>query len=231
MRCIGGLLLKDWYAARRRCWPLLPIAAVFAACTVYADSAWFAAYPLLLGAMLPVTLQAYDDACGFPRFAAALPVSRRALVGARYVTALLAPLPGAALLLLAGLTGAAFGRPLPLGAGAIAALSLLPLLFSALALPLAFRFGTERARLLTVVLLGALCVLVMLPGGHGIALSLPGGAAHLAGEWQRGGERMQITAVPGAYSPRPPAHLPDFTRYIRARSGGYWIRVRPAPRA
>ena len=49
------------------------------------------------------------------------------------------------------------------------ALSLLPLLFSALALPLAFRFGTERARLLTVVLLGALCVLVMLPGGHGIA--------------------------------------------------------------
>ena len=28
-------------------------------------------YPLLLGAMLPVTLQAYDDACGFPRFAAA----------------------------------------------------------------------------------------------------------------------------------------------------------------
>src|SRR5699024_1525037 len=121
MRCIGGLLLKDWYAARRRCWPLLPIAAVFAACTVYADSAWFAAYPLLLGAMLPVTLQAYDDACGFPRFAAALPVSRRALVGARYVTALLAPLPGAALLLLAGLIGAAFGRPLPLGAGAIAA--------------------------------------------------------------------------------------------------------------
>lgn len=177
MRCIGGLLLKDWYVARRRCWPLLPIAAVFAACTVYADSAWFAAYPLLLGAMLPVTLQAYDDACGFPRYAAALPVSRRALVGARYVTALLAPLPGAALLLLAGLIGAALGRPLPLSAGAIAALSLLPLLFSALALPLAFRFGTERARLLTVVLLGALCVLVMLPGGHGIALSLPGGAA------------------------------------------------------
>ena len=69
------------------------------------------------------------------------------------------------------------------------------------------------------------------PGAVFECVTLPGGAAHLAGEWQRGGERMQITAVPGAYSPRPPAHLPDFTRYIRARSGGYWIRVRPAPRA
>ena len=69
------------------------------------------------------------------------------------------------------------------------------------------------------------------PGAVFERVTLPGGAAHLAGEWQRGGERMQITAVPGAYSPRPPAHLPDFTRYIRARSGGYWIRVRPAPRA
>ena len=39
------------------------------------------------------------------------------------------------------------------------------------------------------------------------------------------GERMRITAVPGAYSPHPPAHLTGFTRYIRARSGGYWIRV------
>ena len=69
------------------------------------------------------------------------------------------------------------------------------------------------------------------PGAVFERVTLPGGAAHLAGEWQRSGERMQITAVPGAYSPRPPAHLPDFTRYIRARSGGYWIRVRPAPRA
>lgn len=68
------------------------------------------------------------------------------------------------------------------------------------------------------------------PGAGFYRVSLPGQSAHLEGDWQRGGERVQITAVPGAYSPRPPAHLPDFTRYIRARSGGYWIRVRPAAR-
>lgn len=68
------------------------------------------------------------------------------------------------------------------------------------------------------------------PGAGFYRVSLPGQSAHLEGDWQRGGERVQITAVPGAYSPRPPAHLSDFTRYIRARSGGYWIRIRPAVR-
>ena len=63
------------------------------------------------------------------------------------------------------------------------------------------------------------------PGARFQRVSRPGAAMHLEGDWQRGGERLRITAVPGAYSPHPPAHLRDFTRYIRARSGGYWIRL------
>ena len=49
----------------------------------------------------------------------------------------------------------------------------------------------------------------------------------LTGRWLSGGERLRITAVRGAYSPRPPERLNGFTRYIRARSGGYWVRVAP----
>lgn len=63
------------------------------------------------------------------------------------------------------------------------------------------------------------------PGARFQRVTRPGMQPHLEGDWQRGGERLRITAVPGAYSPHPPAHLMDFTRYIRARSGGYWIRV------
>lgn len=48
----------------------------------------------------------------------------------------------------------------------------------------------------------------------------------LTGKWERGGERMVITAVLGEYAPQPPAHLAGYTRYIRAKSGGYWVRVR-----
>ena len=65
------------------------------------------------------------------------------------------------------------------------------------------------------------------PGARFQCVTRPGMQPHLEGDWQRGGERLRITAVPGAYSPHPPAHLRDFTRYIRARSGGYWIRVAP----
>lgn len=47
----------------------------------------------------------------------------------------------------------------------------------------------------------------------------------LLGQWRRGGDSFSITAVQGDYSPQPPAHLMGFTRYIRTRSGGFWVRV------
>ena len=47
----------------------------------------------------------------------------------------------------------------------------------------------------------------------------------LHGVWQRGQERMLVTAVRGEYSPQPPSHLAGYTRYIRSKSGGYWVKV------
>ncbi len=47
----------------------------------------------------------------------------------------------------------------------------------------------------------------------------------LIGSWQRGMESFTVTAVRGEYSPRPPEHLPGFTRYIRTKQGGFWVRV------
>ncbi len=162
MRCVCGLLIKDWHLAKRYCWACLPIGAAFAAIMVLSDAASFAAYPLLLGALLPLSLQAYDESSGFLHYAAVMPVSRRALVGARYLTAVLALLPGATLLGLAGLIGGAMGRPSPLDAAAVGLFSLLSLLLSCVLLPLAFRFGSERARLLAALAFGVLCVLVLL---------------------------------------------------------------------
>lgn len=170
MRCVCGLLIKDWHLAKRYCWAYLPIGAAFAAIMVLSDAASFAAYPLLLGALLPLSLQAYDESSGFLHYAAVMPVSRRALVGARYLTAVLALLPGATLLGLAGLIGGAMGRPSPLDAAAVGLFSLLSLLLSCVLLPLAFRFGSERARLLAALAFGAFCVLVLSFGHDGSAL-------------------------------------------------------------
>ena len=51
-----GLLLKDWYQAKRYCRMLLFISVVFAAVSVFADNLAFAYYPLLMGVLLPVTV-------------------------------------------------------------------------------------------------------------------------------------------------------------------------------
>jgi len=68
------------------------------------------------------------------------------------------------------------------------------------------------------------------PSARFLRMRRDGGIEHLSGEWvdPKTGEKVHITAVHGAYSPRPPKALPDFTRYIRSRSGGYWVKTERA---
>lgn len=49
---------------------------------------------------------------------------------------------------------------------------------------------------------------------------------YLKGDWMRGEEHIEITAVPGDYRPIPPRHLQGFSRYIKTLEGGYWVRLR-----
>lgn len=63
------------------------------------------------------------------------------------------------------------------------------------------------------------------PGALWHSVTGEGLLSHLSGDWQRGGERVKLIAVAGAYSPRPPRHLFGFTRYIRTKKDGYWIKV------
>lgn len=63
------------------------------------------------------------------------------------------------------------------------------------------------------------------PNSTWTAVSGEGVMPHLEGEWKRGSELFKIIAVPGAYAPRPPKHLFGFTRFIRTRQGGYWIKL------
>ena len=63
------------------------------------------------------------------------------------------------------------------------------------------------------------------PGARFSRVGGSGVMEHLEGEWHSGGECCRIIAVRGAYSPRPPAHLAGFTRFIRTQGGSYWIKL------
>lgn len=63
------------------------------------------------------------------------------------------------------------------------------------------------------------------PGAHFVRLCAQDGSQYLEGDCMQGRERVHIVAVPGNYSPQTPAHLPGFTRFIRTRMGGFWVKV------
>lgn len=164
-----GLLVKDWYLARKYCRPLLLIAVVFAAVSVFSENSFFAVYPLLLGALLPVTLHAYDERSGFLRYACALPVRRRDVVAVRYLELALSLLLGLAVLGLARIAGALSGAAVSGTVMELLVMTLLALVVASILLPLAFRFGTERARLMMFLVVGVLCAVVLMSSE-----SLPG---------------------------------------------------------
>ncbi len=66
------------------------------------------------------------------------------------------------------------------------------------------------------------------PGARFSRILGQNGPDRLEGDWRQGNERMRIHAVPGSYSPQPPAHLSGFTRFIRSRMGGFWVKVTQA---
>lgn len=47
------------------------------------------------------------------------------------------------------------------------------------------------------------------------------------GLWEHEGERIRIHAVRASYTARPPKQLAGFTRYLKTRNGGYWLRLSP----
>lgn len=159
-----GLLLKDWYQARKYCRSLLLIAVVFSAVSVFPNNTMMAVYPLMLGALLPVTLHAYDERSGFLRYACAMPTSRRDVVAVRYVELLVALALGFAMLGAARTVGALCSLRSAVSADALLVMALFSADIAAILLPLMFRFGTERARMMIFITVGLLAALLLLTG-------------------------------------------------------------------
>lgn len=155
-----GLLRKDCHMIWNYGRMLLLISLVFliAGALSKEENFFFVVYPVLLGGVLPVTLLSYEERCGWNRFCDAMPLSRRTVVSARYVTTLLS---FGALYLLTLLVNALFGRP----AAELGELALLlpgfGLLPSAIMLPISLRWGVEKGRIAYFILIGVFVALGM----------------------------------------------------------------------
>ena len=152
-----GLLLKDWYQVRTNMKTMyLTVAFVLVIWVLSTSSAYVfpVSYAAIFLGILPVNLLTYDQSVGWVEYGRTLPVSKKTLVAEKYLIGLFC---AAAAIVIGGLfitvislrTGTTPDKDaLSLLAGSVCAI----LLINGIMLPLYYRFGAEKARMLYMLM-------------------------------------------------------------------------------
>ena len=149
-----ALILKDFYVMWKQTRVFLLVILIFSAI----PGSFNAVFAVIYAAMLPYTAMAYDERSKWNQLAAMMPYSDRDIVLSKYVFGWLFILAATAASLL---LQAVLSLVLPAARSASPAALLLALCVSVcvldLTLPLMFRFGTERGRLLMFFIIFLVC--------------------------------------------------------------------------
>lgn len=149
---MSALLLKDFYVLWKQLKAFLVIILVFSAIPGGYNTVFAVAY----AAMLPYSCIAYDERSKWDQLAAMMPYSTRQLVLSRYVLGWIAAVAACGIsLVLQGIFSVILGSsvfPDSLLVSFFACISIM-----AITLPLIFRFGVERGRLIMFFLIFLVC--------------------------------------------------------------------------
>ena len=167
-----GLLLKDWYQVktnmRMMYLTMLAVLAIWILSTS-GDSSFAVNYSAVFLGIMPAYLLSYDHASGWTEYSFALPLSKELQVAEKYLVGLFC---AAAAVVIGGLfitvislrTGTTPDKDaLSLLAGSVCAI----LLINGISLPLLYRFGAEKARMIYVLTFAGLGALL---GGGGAVM-------------------------------------------------------------
>ena len=162
-----GLLIKDWYMAKKYCRSYLLIAAVFIVLSCVTDNNMiFIFYPCLLCGILPVNLLGYDERSRWSQYCGTMPYTKTQIVSAKYLIGLLAQL---AFLVATGVAQAikmSVCGNFSAGDFTVMMLSVLTVstLSSSIPLPFLFKLGVEKGRTAYYVMIGFVCGASVLAG-------------------------------------------------------------------
>ena len=167
-----GLLLKDWYQVKTNMRMMyLTVLAVLAIWMFSTSNAYVfpVSYAAIFLGILPVNLLTYDQSVGWVEYGRTLPVSKKTQEAEKYFIGLFC---AAAAVVIGGLfitvislrTGTTPDKDaLSLLAGSVCAI----LLVNGISLPLLYRFGAEKARMIYVLTFAGLGALL---GGGGAVM-------------------------------------------------------------
>lgn len=170
-----GLLLKDFYMMVKYCRSFLLIAVIFNLAAAFgAPYTFYMLYPMILSGMIPVTLLSYDARFKWTSYAYAFPYTAKQTVSSKYVIAICTTLLST-LLCIVVQTGKALYAGTPLTEMTEMFLVLIPvaLIVPAVLLPIVFRFGAEKGRIIYLGIVGLLC------GLFAVGVTVTGGSEYL----------------------------------------------------
>lgn len=155
-----GLILADFYMAKKYCRSYFLIMLVFIAVSFFGnDNTFLIIYPVILAGMLPVTLLGYGERHKWNVYCETLPLTRKQAVKEKYLlTGIL--LLGVFLLIavVQGLRLSASGQFDVREYGALLApLLAAGLLSPSITLPCMFKYGVEKGRIAYYVVVGMVC--------------------------------------------------------------------------
>lgn len=164
-----SLVLKDLYNIGHNVKSMLFILVLFAFCLIPSSGAeGYIVACALLCSMMVVTTFSFDDNSKWTRYAMVMPIARRDMVRGKFAVLAIFGAAGSLFGLLAGAVGGAVTKKISFdsaGVGQLLSLALVAwivsLVFGSMSIPLVFRFGAEKGRILLLVSFlvpGAVCI-------------------------------------------------------------------------
>lgn len=168
-----GLLRKDLFVAEKSSRLLLVLALAFS--MTPSLGTFGSTYAMMLAFMMPLNSIAYDERCKWDRYAAMMPYTPGQLVGSKYVLSYIYTLLAECILILGAAVRSRLSMEFNLAEEVQTGLLLVVAMafVTALGLPALYRFGTERGRLVMILVLGV---------GTGVALGITGVLKEIPGQ-------------------------------------------------
>ena len=154
-----GLLLKDFYMAMKYCRAYVVIAVVFSLLSIWGNTSFLLAYPVLLASVIPVNLISYDEKSRWSSYSGVFPYSRQQLVSVKYLMALIFLAFAIVLVLIGQIARMLLNNTFDVNVvlSLVALLPAMGILAPSLMLPAIFKFGAEKGRVVFYVIICGFC--------------------------------------------------------------------------
>lgn len=164
---MSGLIVKDFLILRKTLRSYLMILLIYGAVAFsgFWQASFVSGFMMVMVSVLPMNVFAYDKQSKWDVYGLSLPVGRTKTVAARYLVVLiLTGLAGAVAIVFGAAMHLAGRMEEPLGQFllACAVFVVFTMMINAVMLPLLYRFGSERARMMLFGVMGVIAVLVVI---------------------------------------------------------------------